>query len=116
MVINGDLDKSDIISEVLTVQYVCSYIYLGLPITEDGDYASCLWIHTKEKSKHVLKFNSFINKNTDTPYKIKKHVAEACILSTMLYACETWFCDTVQKIETLYENYKGLIICLSNNV
>ena len=103
MVINGDLhDKSDIISEALTVQHVFSYIYLGSPITEDGDYASCLRIHTKEKFKHVLRFNSFINKNTNMPYMIKKQVAEACIHSTMLYACETWFCDTFQEMETLY--------------
>ena len=90
MVINCDLHKSDIMSEALTVQHVCSYIYLGSPITEDGDYASCLRIHTKENVKHVLNvFNSFINTSTNMPYKIKKQVAEACILSTILYACET---------------------------
>ena len=103
MVINGDLhDKSDIIPEALTVQHVFSYIYLGSPITEDGDDASCMRIHTKEKFKHVLKFNSFINKSTNMPYKVKKQVAEACILSAILYACETWFCDTFQEMETLY--------------
>lgn len=103
MVINGDLyDKNDIFSEGIHVQHTYDYIYLGSPITEDGNYASCLRIHVKEKIKHVLKFVSFINKHSNMPYKLKKQVAESCIFSTILYACETWFCDTFSELESMY--------------
>ena len=36
------------------------------------------------------------------PYTLKKKVAEACILSTLLYSSETWLCEPSQKLESLY--------------
>lgn len=38
----------------------------------------------------MLKFVSFISKNNDIPYIVKKCVFEAVLMSTLLYGCESW--------------------------
>ena len=103
MVINNELiDKEDIISGGITVKYCTSYIYLGAPITDDGKYTSAINIHADEKIKHVMKFYSFLNRNPELPFPFKKKIAEACVLSTILYASETWLTENFNKLENIY--------------
>ena len=45
---------------------------------------------------------SFLNENTDLPYKIKSRVLEACLFSSVLYSCESWFNDNLGKLNKLY--------------
>ena len=44
-----------------------------------------------------------------------KQVAEACVLSSILYGCETWFTLSFGKIETMYmKRAKGILsVCRS---
>ena len=36
------------------------------------------------------------------PYKFKKQVLEAMIVSSLLYACESWLTDNVKEVEKMY--------------
>ena len=103
MVINNDVsDKEDILSEGIKVKYCTSYIYLGVTITDDGKYTSVINLHADEKMKHVMKFYSFLNRNREVPFPFKKKIAEACVLSTILYGSETWLTENFSKLENIY--------------
>ena len=45
---------------------------------------------------------SFLQKNNDFPFVIKKRVAEICLFSSILYGCETWYCSSYGNLEILY--------------
>ena len=55
----------------------------------------------ENKRKHVLKYVAFIDKNTDLPFVLKKKVAESCIVSTLLYGCQSWLCTSYGKMDML---------------
>ena len=103
MVINGtDDDRRSIHSRGVVVKHCEFYIYLGSPITADGQYKSVISRHVNEKMKHFIKYCIFLEKNPDFPFSIKKKVAEACLLSAVLYGCETWLTNDYGKLESLY--------------
>ena len=83
-------DDISIKSNTITVEYCSSYLYLGAQITDDGRY------HT------IIKYYSFLNRNSDLPFKIKKRVAEACLISSLLYGTETLLCETYGNLERAY--------------
>ena len=77
MVINGsELDKIDISLEGETIAHCNKYTYLGAVIHEEATFTQFMEDHVAEKSKHVMKLFSFLNKNFDLPYKIKSRVLE----------------------------------------
>ena len=103
MAINSDSnDKQPIISKGIIVNYTSSYLYLGAFITDDANYLSSINLHVDDKRKHFLKFVSFLDKNRDLPFPMKKRVAEACILSAILYGCKTWMCVRYGQLESIY--------------
>ena len=59
-------------------------------------------LHIKEKMKHAIKFYTFLNRNPDAPFTVKKCVAQACVLTSIVYGSETWFTDNYGKAETTY--------------
>ena len=52
--------------------------------------------------KYIIKYYSFLNRNPDLPFKIKKRVAEACLMSYLLYGTETLLCETYGNLERAY--------------
>ena len=85
MVINGSKDdETAITAGDLTVEHADSYWYLGSPITADGSMKTALQRHVEDKSKHILKFMTFLNYNYNMPFPLKKKVANACVLSAIL--------------------------------
>lgn len=91
MVICGsEADKFPITLEGLQVNHCNSYVYLGSPFTADGSTSSAVKAHAKDKIAHFNKFVSFLHKNTDTPFSVKKRVFDAMVLSAVLYGCESW--------------------------
>ena len=103
LVINGCVeDRTAILSGSLLVKHCDFYIYLGSPITEDGLYSSVIDRHVNEKMKHFIKYCTFVKKNEDFPFNIKKQVSQACLLSAVLYGCDTWLTNDYGKLESLY--------------
>ena len=112
MVINTDGDDMEsIIANDIIVKYCSNYKYLETFVTDDGAYKTVLHLHIKEKTKDIIKFYTFVNHNPALPYSMKRRVAESCILSSLLYGCETWMCNNYGKVESAYFS---IIKCLLN--
>ena len=43
-----------------------------------------------------------LNRNSGPPFTVKKCVAQACVLTSIVYGSETWFTDNYGKAETTY--------------
>ena len=103
IVINGDMnDRQPLLVENLIINHCDKYIYLGSPFTADGSLASAIKIHTQEKMSHFYKFVAFLDKNNDLPFVIKKRIFDACLLSTILYGCESWLNGNIKPVTKVY--------------
>lgn len=102
-VINGsEEDKRAIHVDGLTVEPCDQYIYLGSPFTADGSTTTAIKVHAQVKMCHILKFVSFINKNNDVPFYVKRKVFDAALMSSILYGCESWLNGDLRLISKLY--------------
>ena len=61
----------------MEVQWCNRYVYLGSVFMSDGSLHSAIAAHTQTKTRHVLKFVSFVDKNRDIPFYVKKKIFEA---------------------------------------
>ena len=105
MVINGcKKDRENIIVDNVIVEHTTSYIYLGSPFTENASMGSVLELHAKIKTSDINKFKIFCAKNVTMPFKYKKMVFDSCIISSLLYGCESWLTSNVKDIERLYHS------------
>ena len=103
MVINGsEYDRTDINIDDEFISHCTKYTYLGAVIHEDTSFKQFIEEHVALKDKIVLKFYSFLNKNADLPYTLKRRVLEACLFSSLIYSCESWYSDKLGKLNTLY--------------
>ena len=103
MVINGIAeDKEPLIFNNLSIKYCNMYIYLGSPFTSDGLLTSVVKAHAQEKMADFHKFISFIDKNSDMPFIVKKRVFDACLLSAILYGCESWLNGDLKPVCKIY--------------
>ena len=78
-------------------------------MTDDGRYTSSINFHANAKKKHFLKYLSFLQKNNDFTFIIKKGGRSVYFLS-ILYGCETWYCSAYGNLETMY---MGIVKALS---
>ena len=103
MVINGSvLDREPININSLSIKHCDLYTYLGSPFTSDGSVSSAIKAHAQEKIAHFYKFVSFLAKNGDLPFIIKKRVFDACLMSALLYGCESWLDGDLKPMCKLY--------------
>ena len=91
-------------------------IYLGFPFTWDGSASSAVKVHANTKMVHVNKFVSFLKKNNDIPFRVKKRIFDAVLISAILYGCESWLNADLRPVTKLYNLcLKQLVWCESNN-
>lgn len=89
-VVNGERGNKELMHlNGLTVSWCNSYIYLESPFTCDGNVSHSVKLHAGAKLPHVHKFVSFINKNNDVPFAIKRWEFDAVLTSMLLYSCES---------------------------
>ena len=86
----------------MVVEHCNMYVYLGSPFTSDHSTSSAVKIQANMKMPHVLKFVSFVKKNNDIPYIVKRRVFEAALMSTLLYGCESWIGADIKPMAKLY--------------
>ena len=77
-------------------------MYLSSQFTSDGSVSSAVKWHAKNKLCHVLKYVSFVKKNNDIPFIVKKRVFDAALMSSLLYGCESWLGADIKPIMKLY--------------
>ena len=51
---------------------------------------------------HFHEFISFVEKNSDIPFVVKKRVFDACLMSAILYGCESWLNGDLKPICKIY--------------
>lgn len=94
-------DKQDFIVQDARVKETDSYTYLGCKITPRS-----IREQTKteigERQKHIHKFTSFLAKNNDAPYRIKKKVFQCALQASVLYGSETWLVDTTPITNAIF--------------
>ena len=94
-------DTSDFILDGVTISYCSEYTYLGTPLS-NNTIADQVKQHLSRKASHVIKYTSFLNKNSDTPYKVKKQVWHSALQSALFYSCETWLTTDLRAAESVY--------------
>lgn len=66
-------DRESIIVDDLVVHWCDMYIYLGSPFTPEGSVSSAVKAQAERKMKDINKFISFVKKNNDVPFLVKKN-------------------------------------------
>ncbi len=113
MVINESKTKFFVINEnetdvlafalgELRVSWCDLYVYLGCMFTSDGSVTSAIAAHAQAKMCHVLKFCSFLKKNFEVPFYVKRKLYEAALMSSVLYGCESWLNGDLRPVIKLY--------------
>jgi len=67
----------------VTVQWCDRYTYLGSVFTSEGSLSSAIAAHAQVKMCHILKFISYVKKNVDTPFYVKKRLFNAALMSSV---------------------------------
>ena len=94
-------DTSDFILDNVTIAYCNEYTYLGTPLS-NNTIAEQVKQHLSRKASHVIKYTSFLNKNSDAPYKVKQQVWHSALQSALFYSCETWLTSDLRSAESVY--------------
>lgn len=104
MIINKTDDDSNHIFQIGNdiIKTCTNYCYLGCYFTDDGKINSSIALQADNRAKDVNKFSIFLGKNSDFPFHIKLKVFDACILSSILYGCESWLCEDLASVNTIY--------------
>jgi hypothetical protein len=103
MVINGkEEDRFLIQCGNMKIDHCETYIYLGATFTADGNMSSVLDLEAQQAQRDVNKFSVFIAKNSNMPFPLKKKVAEAAVMSSILYSSESWLTNNVSMIRKTY--------------
>ena len=95
-------DKVPIRLDGITIKPTDTYIYLGMPVSNQP-LAKQVDNHLRSKMCHILKFSSFLTKNSDAPYIVKRSVWTSALNASMLYSGKSIYelVETVASSETL---------------
>ena len=85
----------------MNITHTDEYTYLGTVISE-GPIKQQVLQHMKAKAGHTLKFTSFLTKNNDAPFMVKKLVWDSAVKSALYYSCETWLTSDLRSAESAY--------------
>jgi hypothetical protein len=103
MVLNGaQEDRTPLQVQEKVIAHTDHYVYLGAHFVEDGSITKVMTHQAKECEKHLNKFAAFVSKNTNMPFIMKRKVLDACFMSSMLYASESWLTDNLKAMNQCY--------------
>ena len=80
------------------------FLYLGSIITNLGNVTQDVKTELKAKEKKFNKFFAFLAQNKEAPLPVKEKVLESCILSAVIYNCETWGDANLNELEMKYRD------------
>ena len=82
------------------VEYRDHLEILGSHISESLKYD--LELHMKKRFKNVIKYFNYVRENQLAPISVRLKVLKACVMSTLLYNCETFGQKVPEGLEQLY--------------
>ena len=77
------------------------YLYLGSIIAMES-ISEQLKRHFADKQCQILKFYTFLYKNSDAPFQVKKTVWDSALKSSIFYGSETWLARNLKSVESVY--------------
>ena len=98
--INADNDMPFRLGD-LNIESTDTYVYLGSPIM-NSSITDQVKKHVQMKMSARRKFSSFLSRNDDAPFHVKRKVWDAALNSAILYSCETWMCLDIKCVEKVY--------------
>ena len=75
---------------------------LGSIITNSGDVTCDIKAEINQKEKRLNQFFAFLSQYRNAPLMVKEKVLESCIVSAVLYNCETWGNANLDGLEKKY--------------
>ena len=78
----------------IAIDHTDEYVYLGTPII-DASLKMQVRAHINLKRSHLIKFSSFLKKNSEAPFSVKELVFKSALSSSVLYGCESWLCNDI---------------------
>ena len=94
-------DKSPIILDDVAVTYTQVYTYLGSIISMER-ISDQVKRHFDSKYSQILKFYTFLYKNNDAPFYVKRTVWDSALKSSLFYSSETWLTKDLKCAESAY--------------
>ena len=94
-------DNEEVHVDGVIIERCAQYTYLGSVFTVDGSVSSSVKAHAEAKMAQVMKFISFLKKNNDIPFQVKRRVFDACLTSSILYGCESWLNADLRPVRKL---------------
>ena len=94
-------DKQPFRIDGLTISHTDVYTYLGTPISATS-VTNQLKAHLQQKTCHTMKFCSFLAKNYDAPFFVKKTVWRSALQAAIFYSCDTWLTRDLKPAESVY--------------
>jgi hypothetical protein len=74
-----------------------------------------LSLHFKKRFKNVIKYFNYIRANKIDPVSVKLKVLRACVMSALLYNCETWGPKIPEGLEQVYFKMLRAALGVRNN-
>ena len=96
-------DREPFVVQNIVIQHADSYVYLGSPIL-NASINKQVCEHTELKQCQVRKFRSFLRKNSEAPFAVKKAVWDSALNASLLYSCETWMTSSLKPVEQMYQH------------
>ena len=94
-------ESSPIILDSVIISVTDAYVYLGSIIAMEG-ISNQVKRHFTDKYCQVLKFYTFLYKNNDAPFQVKKIVWESALKSSIFYGAETWLTRDLKCADSVY--------------
>ena len=95
-------DTADIEMDGDIIRNKKEFVYLGSIITDSGDVSKDVKAEIKNKEKTLNQFYAFLTQNRNAPLSVKENVLDSCVVSTVLYNCETWGDANLEELEKKY--------------
>ena len=112
LVVNGDSgDTVPLPFGNDSLRNVNHILLLGSHLSSTASVKEELELHMSKRFKSVIKFYNFLRSNVIAPLKVKLKVLKSCVLSSLLYNCETWGSYIPKDLESTY--LKLLKSCLN---
>ena len=94
-------DEAPFLVGSTVIRHVEKYKYLGSEVS-NSTITMQLNNHVSQSNKNLVKFQSFLARNPDAPFQVKRAVWESALFNSILYSCETWISANFSTLEKVY--------------
>ena len=117
IVINGEEhDKCSLKVNSMTVENTEAVIILGSPLNQSGNIRDDISSHVSKRFPSCIKFYNFVRSNKLAQIAIKLKVLESCVMSSLLYNCETFGNCIPRNLEALYIKLIRSALSIRSNI